>query len=78
MASSSGSGEAATERRGIPGAQFVEDVRTYLAPKPASTPTPPSPSSKSGNSRIAPLLTCRSCSRSKWNAVTRLIDLDWL
>ncbi|XP_056161829.1 prefoldin subunit 3-like isoform X1 [Syzygium oleosum] len=31
MASSSGSGEAATERRGIPGAQFVEDVQTYLA-----------------------------------------------
>ncbi|KAI6706126.1 hypothetical protein NL676_009088 [Syzygium grande] len=41
MASSPGSGEAATARRGIPGAQFVEDVRTYLAPKPASTPTPP-------------------------------------
>ncbi|KAF8029118.1 hypothetical protein BT93_E1712 [Corymbia citriodora subsp. variegata] len=31
MASSSGSGEVATERRGIPGAQFVEDVQTYLA-----------------------------------------------
>ncbi|KAK3430482.1 hypothetical protein EUGRSUZ_E01999 [Eucalyptus grandis] len=31
MASSSGSGEVATERRGIPGAQFVEDVQTYPA-----------------------------------------------
>ncbi|XP_061350414.1 prefoldin subunit 3 [Gastrolobium bilobum] len=29
--SSSGSGPVVTERRGIPGAQFVEDVHTYLA-----------------------------------------------
>ncbi|QCD77463.1 probable prefoldin subunit 3 [Vigna unguiculata] len=28
--SGSGSGSALTERRGIPGAQFVEDVQTYL------------------------------------------------
>ncbi|KAL2341655.1 hypothetical protein Fmac_009595 [Flemingia macrophylla] len=28
--STSGSGSAVTERRGIPGAQFVEDVQTYL------------------------------------------------
>ncbi|XP_045787633.1 probable prefoldin subunit 3 [Trifolium pratense] len=30
MASSSSSSSGATERRGIPGAQFVEDVQTYL------------------------------------------------
>ncbi|KAM1066326.1 hypothetical protein TB2_021348 [Malus domestica] len=30
MASSSSSSAAVTERRGIPGAQFVEDVQTYL------------------------------------------------
>jgi len=30
MASSSSSSSAVTERRGIPGAQFVEDVQTYL------------------------------------------------
>ncbi|TQE03210.1 hypothetical protein C1H46_011213 [Malus baccata] len=29
-ASSSSSSAAVTERRGIPGAQFVEDVQTYL------------------------------------------------
>ena len=29
-ASGSGSASAVTERRGIPGAQFVEDVQTYL------------------------------------------------
>lgn len=31
MATSSSSTEVVTERRGIPGAQFVEDVQTYLA-----------------------------------------------
>ena len=30
IASPSSSGSGITERRGIPGAQFVEDVQTYL------------------------------------------------